>query len=155
MFELGTESSAQEKPMETGWRRFRVPSSLVALVLVSVVTAACSSSPSTPPATQSLNTSGMGNKVLPPVSVVANATVSWRFNCQNPSTRRSFVVTSTKSGGTAVTISRQVGLAGGGYKPFKTSGTYTLSVVTTCSWSIATGGSKPVTPGVPTTLVSE
>ena len=90
-----------------------------------------------------------------PVSVVANATVSWRFNCQNPSTRRSFVLTSTESGGSAVTLSRQVGLAGGGYRPFRISGTYTLSVVTTCDWTIAAGSAKPLSGGATTTLASD
>jgi hypothetical protein len=128
---------------------------VVGLALVAVLATACgsSSSPSTSTAAPDksvIEQSGTGNKTFSPVAVPSKWSVTWNFNCVDPVSARSFVLTSTKDGGSPVTVTDQTGLGGGGHKPITTSGTYTFAVATTCSWKLTVGPTPP-TVGTATT----
>ena len=113
-----------------------------AVVLVSLLMTACSSSSTTAAAPRSpsdpyVNQSGTGNKTLAAVALPSLWTVTWRFDCEDPSTRRPFELTATKAGASPVTVTKQTGLGGGGFKPFRTAGTFTFAVTTSCGWTVS------------------
>jgi hypothetical protein len=159
MFELGVAERAHEKLGAKTKRRWSsIAPSLVTVLLASVVAAACSTSTAPTPqvsATRYLDRSGVGNLVLPPVALLSKGTVTWRFNCQDPSTRRPFAITATERGGSPVTVTHQTGLGGGGYKSFKTSGTFTFTIKTSCNWNVTVGTKKAGAPSATTTPVKE
>lgn len=80
--------------------------------------------------------SGMGNKELAPVTVPSGSTVAWKFDCQNaPKHRGTFVLSSKEQGRSAVNLTDQTGLGGGGQKPVVT-GRYGFAVNTSCGWDL-------------------
>jgi hypothetical protein len=126
---------------------------LAILIASSLVLAACSSNSSTtvgthPHGVPYLTKSGSGDTTVSSVDLPSTWSLVWKFSCTNPTTRRPFAV-AVSSGGSSTTITRQTGLAGGGYHPFTKAGTYTFTVTTTCHWNllVATAGTQtfPVT----------
>ena len=112
-----------------------------ALAACSLLMAACGSGSSAPVSTHPagepyLSRIGTGSATLPSIALPARSTLVWHFSCTNPSSRRSFVLTSTPDGGKATTVTNQTGLEGGGYRPLKTAGVFTFAVKTTCSWQV-------------------
>lgn len=99
-----------------------------------------------PKVKQYLVKSGSGDKVLSAVKLPGAWTVGWTFDCQSPSTKGTFALSTTASGGTPVSVTSQTGLGGGGHKPFNNkAGSYGFAVSTTCGWKV-TVGSTPVVP---------
>jgi len=120
----------------------------------SVLLSACGSSSSTtvsthPPGVPYFSRTGVGNATLPQIALPSSWSLVWRFDCTNPSSRRPFVLTSTRSGGSTTQVTSQTGLEGGGYRPFHTSGDYTFAVTTTCHWKLFVGTTGTQT--IPTT----
>jgi len=128
---------------------------LATLAAGSLALTACGSSPSTttvsthPAGVPYLSRTGTGNATLPQIALPSTWTLVWRFNCTSPATRRSFLLTSTPSGGSTTQVTNQTGLEGGGYRPFHTSGNFTFAVTTTCSWQVLVGTAGTQT--IPTT----
>jgi len=130
---------------------------LAAVAAGSVLLSACSQSSSTtvsthPPGVPYFSRAGTGNATLPQIALPSTWSLVWRFDCTDPSTRRSFVLTSTRSGGSTTQVTDQTGLEGGGYRPFHTAGDYTFAVTTTCSWQVLVGTSGTET--LPTTTTN-
>jgi len=133
---------------------------LAAIAAGSLGLSACSSNSSTtvsthPAGVPYLSKSGTGNATLPSVDLPATWTLIWRFNCTNPASRRPFVLTATRSGGSTTQVTNQDGLEGGGYKPFHTAGTYTFAVTTTCGWQVVVGTAGMQTIATTTTTTSK
>jgi hypothetical protein len=81
--------------------------------------------------------SGTGNKEISSMMVPPKSSVVWRFDCQNaPKQRGTFVLSSTEQGRSAVKLTDQTGLGGGGQKPFMQSGRYSFGVNTSCGWTL-------------------
>lgn len=85
---------------------------------------------------------GTGNKTLPSVTLPASWTVNWSFDCQDSPTKKTFVLTSTKVGAHAATVTDQTGLGGGGNKPYAVPGKYHFAIATACGWKVSVA-SKP------------
>jgi hypothetical protein len=120
----------------------------------SVLLAACGSSPSTtvtthPAGVPYFSRAGSGNATLPQIALPSTWSLVWRFDCTDPSSRRPFVLTSTRSGGTTTQVTNQTGLEGGGYRPFHSAGDYTFAVTTSCHWQLLVGTTGTQT--IPTT----
>ncbi len=117
---------------------------LASLAVTTLGLAGCSSGPSGtatthPPGVPYLSRSGTGDETLPQVALPAAWSLVWHFDCTDPNSRRSFVLTSTRSGGSTAKVTDQDGLEGSGYRPFHTAGDYTFAVTTTCSWQVLAG----------------
>ena len=111
-----------------------------------------STTTSTPKVKQYLVKSGSGNKVLTAVKLPGAWTVTWNFDCQSPSTKGTFALTTSDNGGAASNVTSQTGLGGGGHKPFNNkAGKYGFTVATTCGWKVMVGA----TPAVPVTASSK
>jgi hypothetical protein len=81
--------------------------------------------------------SGTGNRELSSMMVPPKSSVVWRFDCQNaPKQRGTFVLSSKEQGHSAVKLTDQTGLGGGGQKPFWQSGRYSFGVNTSCGWTV-------------------
>jgi hypothetical protein len=124
-----------------------------ALAAGSVLLSACGSNSSTPVSTHPAGVPyfsrvGTGNATLPQIALPSTWSLVWRFNCSNPSTRRSFVLMSTPSSGSTTQVTSQVGLEGGGFRPFHTAGDFTFAVTTTCGWHllVGTAGTQTISP---------
>jgi hypothetical protein len=117
---------------------------LAALAAGSVLLSACGSSPSAtvtthPAGVPYFSRAGSGNATLPQIALPSTWSLVWRFDCTDPSSRRPFVLTSTRSGGTTTQVTNQTGLEGGGYRPFHSAGEYTFAVTTSCHWQLLVG----------------
>lgn len=117
---------------------------MAALAAGSVLLSACGSGASTtvptnPAGVPYFSRSGSGSTTLPQIALPSTWSLVWRFACTNPTSRRPFVLTSTRSGDATVPVTKQSGLQGGGYRPFHKAGEYTFAVTTTCSWQIFVG----------------
>jgi hypothetical protein len=93
-----------------------------------LVAASASALPSSPVATSRakpaaakiyMQRSGTGNREISSMMVPPKSSVVWRFDSQNaPKKRGTFVLSSTEQGRSAVELTDQTGLGGGGQKPF-------------------------------------
>lgn len=117
---------------------------LASFAALALLTAACSSNP-TPAVTTHragtpyLSRTGTGDATLPSVTLPSSWSLVWHFACTDPVSRRPFVLTAGRASGTAVKVTDQAGLEGGGYRPFTSAGVYTFVVTTTCSWQVYVG----------------
>ena len=124
---------------------------VAALAAGSLLLTACGSDSSTtvsthPQGVPYFSRAGAGNATMPQLALPSTWSLVWRFNCTNPSSRRPFVLTSTRSGGSTTQITNQNGLEGGGYRPFHTAGDYTFAITTSCSWQllVSTAGTQTI-----------
>jgi len=124
---------------------------VAALAAGSLLLTACGSDSSTtvsthPQGVPYFSRAGTGNATMPQLALPSTWSLVWRFNCTNPSSRRPFVLTSTRSGGSTTQITNQNGLEGGGYRPFHTAGDYTFAITTSCSWQllVSTAGTQTI-----------
>ncbi len=124
---------------------------LASFAVGSLALAGCSSNPSGtatthPAGVPYFSRAGTGNETMPQIALPAAWTLLWHFDCTDPNSARSFVLTSTRSGGSATRITDQDGLEGSGYHPFHTAGDYTFTVTTTCTWRVVadTAGTETI-----------
>jgi len=59
------------------------------------------------------------------------------------SKRGTFKLTSTRKGQPSLVVYDQIGLGGGGQRPFTKSGTYRFAMKTTCSWKVSVASKPP------------
>ncbi len=128
---------------------------VTSLAVASLALTACGSStpaPATvhPAGVPYLSRAGTGDATLPQVALPGSWSLVWHFNCTDPASRRSFVLTATPSGGMTTQVTDQTGLEGGGYRPFRAAGDYTFVVTTTCGWNVLAGTAG--TQVIPTTV---
>ena len=91
-----------------------------------------------------LHRSGRGNREIPAVALPSNWTVAWKFDCQNaPKQRGTFVLFSKHQGHSALKLTNQTGLGGGGQKPFTQAGRYGFGVNTSCGWDMTVESTLP------------
>jgi hypothetical protein len=118
---------------------------LFAVVSIGVVFAACSATSAAPSSKHVTSASpyflrsGTGDQVLPSRVLPSKWTVNWTFDCNSPTKTGTFVLSTTKDGGSAVDVTNQTGLGGSGHKPFTKSGNYGFAVKTSCGWKVAVG----------------
>ncbi len=98
-------------------------------------TAGSTTSTTVPPKTYFI-TSGKGDKRVAAVTLPSKWTVMWRFDCQKPTRKAPFELTSIESGHSAVTVSKQDGLGGGGQQPYVAGGKYSFGITTSCNWDL-------------------
>ena len=99
-----------------------------------------------------LQKAGTGSKVLSTVALPAKWYLIWRFDCGVK--RGTFVLTSTKTGQSALSVADQTGLGGGGQRPYTKAGTYKFAMKTTCSWKVTAASSIPAVASSTTTTTA-
>ncbi len=141
-----------------GGDRRRLPS-LAILIGVALLAAACSSSAAASSTTGTsskgpfVKRSGTGDATIASTTLPSRAIVSWTFDCNSPSKTGTFVLSTSKSGGAAMTLTNQTGLGGNGHKALTSSGRYGFTVKTPCSWTLIVGTKLPK-PAVVTTTTA-
>jgi hypothetical protein len=133
-------------PRVSPWSR--LPRPLMPLVVgmgAAILVASCSSPSAMPtsihPAASGpfLHRSGTGDMTLTSTMLPSKWTVNWTFDCNSPTKAGTFVLSTTRRGGTSTDVTDQTGLGGSGHKPFTKSGNYAFAVKTTCGWKVAVG----------------
>ncbi len=142
-------------------RTSRVVASTMAVVLFATLVAASSSFAATTAASSRASTmtssgvaivgttapkyylqkAGTGNRVLSSVALPSKWYLLWTFDCG--SKRGTFKLTSTRKGQPSLVVYDQMGLGGGGQRPFTRSGTYRFAMKTTCSWKVSVASKAP------------
>jgi hypothetical protein len=82
-----------------------------------------------------LQKAGTGNRVLSSVALPSKWYLLWTFDCG--SKRGTFKLTSTRKGQPSLVVYDQIGLGGGGQRPFTKAGTYRFAMKTVCSWKVS------------------
>jgi len=136
-------------------RTSRVVASTMAVVLFATLVAASSSFAATTAASSRASTmtsssaaivgttapnyylqkAGTGNRVLSSVALPSKWYLLWTFDCG--SKRGTFKLTSTRKGQPSLVVYDQIGLGGGGQRPFTKAGTYRFAMKTVCSWKVS------------------
>ena len=80
--------------------------------------------------------SGTGDKQLRPLTMAKKWTVAWNFNCPGATSGKPFSLIAARRGAKASVVASQIGLGGGGNKPYAKVGTYRLDVKTACNWKV-------------------
>ncbi len=138
--------------------RRRVPSWAL-LIGIALLAAACSSSAA---ASSTINgsskgpfvkRSGTGDAAIASTTLPSRAIANWTFDCSSTSKTGTFVLSTSKSGGAAITLTNQTGIGGNGHKTLSSSGRYRFTVKTPCSWTLVVGMKLPK-PAVSTTTTT-
>jgi hypothetical protein len=84
-----------------------------------------------------LQQSGTGNKALHSIALPSKWYLTWKFDCG--AKKGTFVLEQARNGNTSYNVNGskgQTGLGGGGQQPFTKSGSYKLTLKTSCTWKV-------------------